>query len=150
MRSKVQRAVVGIVLIHVLVTILHGLAHGAIDVSATPEQSMFIGVVIILAPLVAVLCQLVGRSRLGAWMFLLSMMGAAVFGIINHMIIPGPDNVSQAPYTTWGSVFSWSALALAAIEGAGIVVGALAVLESRRKQPAPSDTGRETKSFSRA
>jgi hypothetical protein len=52
--------------------------------------------------------------------------------VVNHLIVPGADNISQAPSGLWGGMFVWSAAALVLVEAAGIVVGALAFVASRR------------------
>ena len=86
---------------------------------------MFIGVVIVLAPLAAVVVSCWDVHVFAASTLFLSMVGAEVFGVINHLIVPGADNWHWRRPAFWGNVFVWSALALAAIEAAGIVVGAL-------------------------
>jgi hypothetical protein len=130
--NRAQRFLIGVVVIHAAVTAVHAVAHTRIDVPATMEQSVFIGAVIILAPLIAAVGQLMRRDVLAASILFLSMVGAEVFGVVNHLIVPGADNIAQAPSGLSGSMFVWSAAALVLVEAAGIVVGALAFLASRR------------------
>jgi hypothetical protein len=130
--NRAQQLLIGVVVIHAVVTGLHAVAHTRIDVSATAEQSVFIGAVIIVAPLIAAVGQLMRRHVFAASTLFLSMVGAEVFGVVNHLIVPGADNIAQAPSGLWGSMFVWSAAALVLVEAAGIVVGAIAFMASRR------------------
>jgi hypothetical protein len=128
---KIQWLLIGIVVAHAIVTVLHGLAHERIQVFATPEQNLFIGSVIVLAPLVGAIL-VASRYRLvGAWVLLFAMIGSAVFGIVNHTILPGPDNVSEAPASGWGSLFVWSAWALTVVESIGAVTAVLTIREMK-------------------
>src|SRR6188472_3867228 len=60
--NRAQQFLIGVVVVHAAVTGLHAVAHTRIDVLATVEQSVFIGTVIILAPLIAAVGQLMRRD----------------------------------------------------------------------------------------
>ena len=128
---KIQWLLVAIVVVNAIVNVLHGAAHQQIEVFTTPEQNVFIASVIMLAPLVGAALLATRRPLLGAWVLLLAMIGSAVFGIVNHTILPGPDNVSEAPASGWGSLFVWSAWALTVIESIGAVTAMLAIREMK-------------------
>src|SRR5258705_407167 len=68
-----------------------------------------------------------GGTLLGA-----SLLGAFLFGFINHYVLQSPDNVAQVPATEWGNAFIWSAHALAVTELGG-VLAALWLLQASRK-----------------
>ena len=128
---KIQWLLVAIVVVNAIVNVLHGAAHQQIEVFTTPEQNVFIASVIMLAPLVGAVLLASRRSQVGAWVLLLAMIGSAVFGIVNHTILPGPDNVSEAPASGSGSLFVWSAWALTVIEVIGALTAMLAIREMR-------------------
>jgi hypothetical protein len=132
MTHLLQRTVLTVVIIHAAITAVHGFAHAQIPVPSTAEQGLFIGVVIILAPFAALAAQLMSRPGIAARTLFLAMLGSEVFGAFNHLLIPGVDNIAEIPATGWGSIFVWSATALIAVEGIGIAVGALAILQSRQ------------------
>ena len=132
MTRLLRRAILTVIFIHAAVTAVHGFAHAQIPVPSTAEQGLFIGVVIILAPFAALAAQLMRRPEIAAWTLFMAMLGSEAFGAFNHLLIPGIDNIAQIPASGWGSMFVWSAMALIAVEGIGMAVGALAILQSRR------------------
>jgi hypothetical protein len=62
------------------------------------------------------------RLRAGAWLLLISMAGAALFGIYFHFLLIGPDNVSSVNLDGWGFLFLGTAIFLAATELWGVSV----------------------------
>lgn len=117
---------IAVVVLHALVLALHDRAHRALPVPLTDAQTLFAYTVIVLAPLVAGFLLWRGRLAAGGALLAASMLGSLVFGVVNHYVIESPDHVSAIPATDWGSAFVWSALAMALVEGAGIVAGWLA------------------------
>ena len=111
-----------VVVAHAVMVVLHGLAHGAIPVSLSWSQGLFIGIVISFAPILAAILLWTQFSRAGAALLLGSMLGAFIFGLYNHFILVGPDHVSQVPNTGWGILFQITAVLLALIEGLGVGV----------------------------
>ncbi len=112
-----------IVVVHAAVTILHGIAHQASAVFASPAQNAFIAVVIVVGPLVAAALLWVPPGRLGAQLLLGSMGGSLVFGLYYHFVVPSPDHVSQAPADGWGVLFQVTAVLLLLTEGIGCWTG---------------------------
>ncbi|MBE7382628.1 MAG: hypothetical protein F6J95_014595 [Leptolyngbya sp. SIO1E4] len=112
-----------VVIIHASMVALHGLSHGVLPVSLSLFQGLFVGIVIVLAPLFAAILLWTRFSRMGAAILLGSMMGALAFGLYNHFIFIGPDHVSQVPSTGWGILFQTTAVLLAVTEGLGVGVG---------------------------
>jgi hypothetical protein len=112
-----------VVVIHTIVVILHGLAHQTIPVPLSLLQSLFVGAVIVLAPMGAVSLLWASFDRLGHWLFFASMTGALLFGIYNHLIRLSPDHVSQISFEGWGVLFQVTALLLLVTEGIGSGVG---------------------------
>jgi hypothetical protein len=52
-----------------------------------------------------------------------SMFGALVFGLWNHYLVPGTDNVSSMPANAWGAAFQVTAVLLAVTETWGCWAG---------------------------
>ena len=116
-----------VVVVHTIVVALHGLAHQKIPVSLSFLQSLFVGVVIVLAPIVAAVLLWTQFYRLGRWLFFVSMTGALLFGIYNHFIAIAPDHISQIPFEGWGMLFQVTAILLLITEGCGCGVSVWAL-----------------------
>ena len=113
-----------IVLLHALITVVHGAAHSVLQIHMMTWQNIYIFTVILALPLVA-LVLLWRRSAKGFHVLLLSMLGSLLFGGYYHFVLPGPDNVSHLTAHAWSFPFQISAVALAITEGIGAVVGLL-------------------------
>src|SRR5687767_10032353 len=111
-----------LILIHLVVSTLHGWAHQAAMVTLTTFGYVYVGVVITLTPLVAAAFLFTRRKKIGALLLGLSMLGSFVFGFWYHFLSQTNDNVTQV-HGPWHSTFLWTAIALAVIELAGTVVG---------------------------
>lgn len=108
-----------IVIIHAIVVALHGLAHQQIPVPLSLAQTLFVGVVIVLAPIVAAIFLWTSFYSIGRWLFFGSMTGALLFGIYNHFVAITPDHISQIPFEGWGVLFQVTAFLLLITEGCG-------------------------------
>ena len=113
-----------IVLLHLLITIPHGLAHGELRIEMSTWQNVYILTVINILPLVAAVL-IWRRKRLGFTLLLISMVGSLLFGLAYHFIAAGPDNVAFVPPHPWTHTFRLTAVLLAVSEVAGIVAGAV-------------------------
>jgi glucose dehydrogenase len=111
-----------LVLIHLVVSTLHGLAHQAAIVKLTTFGNVYVTIVITLGPLVAAGFLATRKQKTGALLLALSMFGSFIFGVWFHFVSNTSDNVTQV-HGPWHSTFLWSAIALAVIELAGAVVG---------------------------
>jgi hypothetical protein len=115
-------AALALVLIHVVVSTLHGLAHQAAIVNLTTFGYVYVTIVITLGPLVAAGFLVTRKQKTGALLLVLSMFGSFIFGVWYHFLSNTSDNVTQV-HGPWHSTFLWTAIALAVIELAGAVVG---------------------------
>ena len=90
-------------------------------VGTTPLQNAFIVLVIEIGPVAGLVLVLLGKPS-GGWLVAAAMLGALVFGIVNHFVLPGADRVD---YVTgpWRVPFAASAAVLAFIEAAGAIAG---------------------------
>jgi hypothetical protein len=72
------------VLVHLLVTMLHGHAHTELRVGLSEWQQIFVIGVILVAPLIAAGLLLTRYARLGLWLLAISMAGSLIFGVYFH------------------------------------------------------------------
>jgi hypothetical protein len=118
---------VGIVLVHLALNIVHGMAHGRLEIGLDAFQKFFVVVVIVVAPLFAAYLIWKGDMRLGGALLALSMAGALVFGVYYHFILPGRDHVTHINLPVsfdMRDIFDLSAVLLALFECLGVLAGA--------------------------
>jgi hypothetical protein len=109
------------VLAHLAISLAHGRAHLGANVPLPLGSTIFVYVVIMAGPLVGLALSF-RMPRAGAWLVAASMTGSLVFGLINHFVIAGPDQVSHVA-AAWRPLFSWTAALLVVSEAAGSAVG---------------------------
>ena len=126
--------ITAMMLLHAVVVILHGVAHLQIPVTLSVEQGLFIGLVIILSPILAVGLLWKQAHWIGTTLFLGAMAGALWFGLYNHFWHISPDHVSAVPVDLWGRIFQVTALLLAMSESAGCLVGGWALMHLRQTE----------------
>lgn len=125
---------IGIIVLHLLVIIPHGAAHGHFEIPTALWQKIFIDAVIVAAPLVAGGLLVARRLRAGAWLLLVSMAGALLFGVVFHFLLLGPDHVSSVDMHAWGFLFQATAFLLAVTEAWGVSVSIRLVRLASRAQ----------------
>jgi hypothetical protein len=125
MMRKAIIAATWVVWLHVLVAILHSVAHVEMHVlPASFFDYAFIVVVILIAPVVALfLLKNAPLSRLGALLLFLSMLGALLYGLVNHFLLPGADNATHMSPGVWQLPFLVTSYLLLVLEAAGSVIG---------------------------
>lgn len=124
-----------IVGLHAIIMILHGLSHVENSIWLSFFGNAFVSLVIVLAPLLALLFLHSRRQRSGALLLTFSLLGALIFGLWNHFLIPGADNVAQVPPGPWHLPFVITSILLALLEAAGSAIGVwclYALIASRR------------------
>jgi amino acid permease len=129
----IVRYAILVVLAHIVMNVVHGIAHQQLGVSISDFQSAYVLLVTLMAPIVAVIILLfLNKTKIvlgGAWLLLVSMLASLLFGIVYHIVIPSPDNifaVMQNP-SLYSVVFTSTATLLLIIEGIGTWVGAKAI-----------------------
>jgi len=121
--DKLFRYGAAVVLANSAVNLPHGAAHVGESAYLPPLANAFVALVIVLAPFVALGLLRAGRLRAGAWLLFGSMLGALLFGIVYHFVLPGPDNVAQVPAGPWQLPFQATSALLVVVEAAGVGVG---------------------------
>ena len=121
-QHSLERAGVIIIALHLLVSLVHGAAHNSLHIDLEPWQTVYILVVITIAPLLSGVL-LWRRARVGFLLLMCSMLGALIFGGYYHFIAAGIDNVASVGAHSWGQTFRVTAVLLALTEAAGVLTG---------------------------
>src|ERR1051325_2152089 len=103
MEPKRLLVLAGVVVLHLIVTIIHGSAHNGAAVQQGPAAMAFIFVVILAGPPIGVAWMWV-NPRAGARLMGITMAASLLFGVINHFIIPGADRVDHVA-AAWRGLF---------------------------------------------
>lgn len=121
-----------IVVVHCAISLWHGAAHLHVPVPLTPAQQAFVGVVIVLLPLVGAALLWSRWRRTAALLITATMLGSLLFGFLNHFVLDSVDNVVSVPEHAWRHPFVVSAALIAVSEAVGTVMGAVAMRAWRR------------------
>ena len=122
-----------VVLAHALIALLHGVAHAELGVELSAWQKTYVAMVIVVAPLVAVVLLWTRHARLGLLLLVVSMSGSLIFGGYYHYVVVSADHVSHLPLGDAQGLFRVTALLLALTEMFGLVVGLLGLYGRRAK-----------------
>ena len=125
--SKTRAAVAIVVLAHLAVNVLHGQAHTSLGVGLSSWQQLYVVVVILLAPLVALVLSLTRYLRAGLWLLFVSMLGAFVFGACYHYVVISPDHVAHLPAGDARGLFRITALLLLITEALGVALAGMSL-----------------------
>jgi hypothetical protein len=127
-RTQAWRWLIAAVLVHLLVSFVHGLAHARAQVPLSRAANLFVFIVILAGPLIG-LALAWPAKRLGALLIAFTMAGSLVFGLVNHFGLPGPDHVAHVD-PRWRLLFATTAALLALTEALGSTL-AIRVLRER-------------------
>src|SRR5262245_49366292 len=119
-------AITGLVAIHLAASVWHGSAHTQLTIDLPAEKALFVYVVILIAPIVAVALVWTRYLSMGLFVFFFSMFGALLFGVYHHYLLVSPDNVNHLPGGSpeSHSQFVTSACVIALLELASVLYGA--------------------------
>jgi hypothetical protein len=123
--SRAKSLSLGLVVAHLGISIIHGLAHQGAMVTLTTFGSVYVSMVITLAPLVAGGLLFSRWARAGALLLAISMLGSFAFGGWYHFLSATNDNI-VAVHGPWRPTFLWTAIFLAVTELVGVIIGILA------------------------
>ena len=121
--SRSAKYSTAIVVAHLLVNIVHGLAHRELHVGLAPLASFFVIVVVLISPLIAMALTWTAAKRLGFILLSLSMFGSLLFGLYYHFLALSPDHIHSQPSRGWGTTFVLTAYLLLITEAIGTYVG---------------------------
>jgi hypothetical protein len=131
-RNTPRIALAAVVVLHLLVSLAHGWAHGSAGVIGSGPSIAFVVIVIIAGPLVGLAWmwrnEVVGARIIGA-----TMAAALLFGMVNHFIIASPDRVDHIVAHA-RTLFEVTAVMLVLSEVAGSVLG-FSYGRSRKTEP---------------
>lgn len=123
------RAAVGVVAVHLLANLGHGGVHVAAPVPTTAAQAWFVGLVLLAAPVAAVVAMVRGRPRAGGALLAAAMAASLAFTGYFHWLSATPDDVA-AVAAPWRGPFEVTAAAAVVADLAGTVVGLRASLDA--------------------
>ena len=112
-----------IVVAHLFVNVMHGLAHSELRVGLPPSGSVFVIVVVLILPLIAMALVWTTKKRIGLILLSLSMFGSLLFGFYHHFLVASRDHVRLQPASAWGTTFVLTAYGLLITEAIGAYVG---------------------------
>jgi len=118
-----------VVLLHLVVSVVHGTAHANARVPLSAAANVFVFAVILAGPLIGLALTWPAR-RIGTWLIALTMAGALVFGVVNHFVVASPDHIAHVD-TQWRTLFTTTAVLLALTEALGFGL-AIQTLRARR------------------
>ena len=119
------------VLAHLVVSMVHGRAHEGLAVGLSSWQNMYVLIVIVIAPLIAMVLIWTRLARPGLVLLVISMAGSLTFGVAYHYVVISPDHVSHLPLGDAQGLFRTTALLLVLTELFGVVVGLWGLRKSR-------------------
>jgi hypothetical protein len=133
-KTPIVRYAILVVLAHIIVNGLHGIAHQQAEVSISDLQFAYVFLVILVAPIAAAVMLSFNRpkkmQRGGAWLLLVSMLGSLLFGFVYHIVLPSSDNiftVMHGPLLNNAIFFTSTAILLVIIDVLGSSIGTIAV-----------------------
>ena len=121
--SRAASYATAVVVAHLLVNIAHGLAHRELRVVLSPSGSIFVILVVLILPLVAMVLVWTAKKRLGLVLLSLSMFASLLFGFYHHFLAVSPDHIHSQPSTGWGTTFVLTAYLLLITEAIGTYIG---------------------------
>lgn len=121
--SNFRRLAVWIVFVHAALVLVHGVAHAGQRIQMSPAANLFIAVVIVIGPFVALILLRLRLHSAGALTLAATMGASFLFGLWNHFLIHGSDDVAHLQDDFWKLPFQVTAWLLLATEFAGCAAG---------------------------
>ena len=112
-----------IVFVNRLINIVHGVAPLELHIDLSAAEKLFVAVVILAGPLLAMALLWTQWQRLGLGLLALTMAGSLAFGLYHHFVAMGPDHVGAQVAGFWGTTFVVTACLLFLAEAVGTYVG---------------------------
>src|SRR5215471_17018801 len=121
--------IAGLVAVHFGASLWHGSLHSQLRINLSPSQTLFVLMIILVAPIVGAALVWTRYDSAGLWMFFISMLAAFLFGAYYHYVMVSPDNINYLPSASPEPVhqFTISAGAIALLELASALYGAFCI-----------------------
>jgi general stress protein CsbA len=133
---RLDRYLIGLVLGHFVVNLVHASAHVALQILPAGLDLAFIVGVILIGPLVALVIMRFNRPL--ATGLIAVLMGAAfVYGLTSHFLVSGPDNVSLVGSQSWTVLFVGTAVTLGVLELGSLLVAVIVFWAATRTPSEP-------------
>jgi len=123
--ERLDRYLIGLVLAHFVVTLVHATAHFALQILPAGLDLVFVLGVILIGPIVALVI-LRFNPPLAAGLLAVLMGASFVYGLVSHFLVPGPDNVTYIGSQTWTVLFVATAFLLGVLEVSCLLVAIIA------------------------
>jgi len=121
------------VLAHVVIVLLHGVAHSSLGVELSAWQKTYAAIVIVATPLVAAVLLWTRHVRFALLLLAASMAGSLIFGGYYHYLAISADHVSHLPPGDAQGLFRLTAMLLTVPETFGVAVGLLGLRSVKAK-----------------
>ena len=135
--ERFDRYLIGLVLVHFIVTLAHATAHLALQILPGGVDLVFIVGVIWIGPFVALFI-LRFNPPLAAGLLAVVMGASFVYGIVSHFLVAGPDNVAFVGSQTWTVLFVGTAFLIAVLEVGCLLVAVIAFWAAARTPSEPA------------
>lgn len=128
-------AITALVAVHLAASLWHGNAHTLLAIDLPTAKTLFVFIVILIAPVFAAILVWTRYIAIGLFVFFLSMLGSFLFGAYHHYVLVSPDNIGHLPAGSpeAHAQFITSAGVIASLELAGALYGSYC-LGSNRSQ----------------
>ena len=133
--NRANKYVTVLVVAHLLINIVHGAAHQKLHVTLPPAGMLFVIVVILLGPLLALALLWTSHKRMGLLLLTVSMAASSVFGLYHHFLVRGADHVSAQPPGPAGTAFVVTSYLLFLTEALGAVLSLYFLREKASSAP---------------
>jgi hypothetical protein len=121
-----------VVIIHLIVAAIHGMAHRKLGIDLSFLQKLFVITIITAAPILAMILLPTRAFTAGAALLVFSLAGSLLFGILYHFVIHSNDHVLHLPSSRWKLPFQITAVLLSLTELLGVWIGARALLTKEK------------------
>ena len=123
-----------IVLVNLLINMVHGAAHLKLQIDLNGAEKLFVAVVILAGPLLALALLWTPWQRLGFALLALTMAGSLAFGLYHHFMAMGPDHIGAQVAGVWGTTFVITACLLFLAEALGTYIGVRSLIGSANER----------------
>jgi hypothetical protein len=124
--NATKLVITALVAVHLAASLWHGNAHTRLAIYLPTVKTLFVFIVILIAPVVSAALVWTRHFSIGIWVLFPSMLGSFLFGAYHHYLLVSPDNIAHLPAGSpeMHSQFITSAGVIALLELAGALYGA--------------------------